>query len=121
MSGLPLVGDYDDRKKRGRQQLLALCRLRRDLERCSSSCWTGRSQLVAITDAQLAHALHELIAALDRRAPRIEQAGEASTSRAAAALRATALERLGGLAGRDASEADVADDPATRSVDTDSG
>ena len=42
--------------------------------------------------------LTELIAALDRRVPRVEQAGEATIAREAAALRAKAVERLAELA-----------------------
>jgi hypothetical protein len=46
----------------------------------------------------LATVLEELIAALDRRLPRVEQAGEAAIARDAAALRAKALARLAELA-----------------------
>jgi hypothetical protein len=42
--------------------------------------------------------LEELIAALDRRVPRVEQVGEATIARDAAALRAKAFERLSELA-----------------------
>lgn len=38
--------------------------------------------------------LLELIAALDRRVPQVERAGEASIARDAAALKARALERI---------------------------
>ena len=38
--------------------------------------------------------LHELIEALDRRIPQVAKAGEAEIARAAAALKAKALERL---------------------------
>ncbi len=41
--------------------------------------------------------LRELIAALDRRLPQVERAGEAAIAREAAALRATALERIAAL------------------------
>jgi hypothetical protein len=44
--------------------------------------------------------LEELIAALDRRVPQVEQAGEAEIARDAAALRAKAVERLAELASR---------------------
>ena len=47
---------------------------------------------------ELARELQELIAALDRRVPRVEQAGEASIARDAAALRAKAVKRLAELA-----------------------
>jgi hypothetical protein len=45
----------------------------------------------------LARELEELIAALDRRVPRVEQAGEAAIARDAAALRAKAVARLAEL------------------------
>ena len=38
--------------------------------------------------------LHELIAALDRRVPQVQRAGELSIARAAAALRTEALTRI---------------------------
>jgi hypothetical protein len=44
--------------------------------------------------AELLRELQELVEALDRRLPRVEQAGEAAIARDAAALRATALKRL---------------------------
>ena len=43
---------------------------------------------------ELARELEELIAALDRRVARVEQAGEAGIARDAAALRAKAVRRL---------------------------
>ena len=52
---------------------------------------------MAMTD--LARELKELIAALDRRVPHVQQAGEADIARDAAALRAKAVERLGELVG----------------------
>jgi len=47
---------------------------------------------------EITRELEELIAALDRRVPRVEQAGEADIARDAAALRAKAVERLAELA-----------------------
>ena len=44
--------------------------------------------------AELLRELEELVEALDRRLPRVEQAGEAAIARDAAALRASALKRL---------------------------
>jgi hypothetical protein len=46
---------------------------------------------------ELARELEELIAALDRRVPRVERAGEADIARDAAALRAKAIDRLAEL------------------------
>lgn len=55
---------------------------------------------MAVTDIQLARELLELIAALDRRVPRVERAGEASIASDAAALRTKALRRLTELTDR---------------------
>ena len=52
---------------------------------------------MAMTAAELARELDELIAALDRRVPRVEQAGETSIARDAAALRSKAVARLAEL------------------------
>jgi len=49
---------------------------------------------MAVSAEQLARDLQELIAALDRRLPGVEQAGEVGIARDAAALRARAVERL---------------------------
>ena len=48
----------------------------------------------------IARELEELIAALDRRVPRVEQAGEAAIAGDAAARRAKAANRLAELADR---------------------
>jgi hypothetical protein len=65
---------------------------------------------MAVSTDELARELEELIAALDRRVPRVEQAGEAAIARDAAALRAKAIERLAQLsaepAGADAGSRD---------------
>lgn len=53
---------------------------------------------MAMTAYELARELEELIAALDRRVRRVEQAGEAEIARDAAALRAKAVDRLSQLA-----------------------
>ena len=58
-----------------------------------------------ISENELARELRELIVALDRRVPRVEQAGEISIARDAAALRAKAVERLAELADQHAGEA----------------
>jgi hypothetical protein len=46
-------------------------------------------------------ALHELIAAIDRRLPRVEYAGEPAIARDAAMLRAKAVQRLAELSDHD--------------------
>jgi hypothetical protein len=47
-----------------------------------------------VTRRELIRDLEELITALDRRVPRVEQAGETSIARDAVALRAKAVTRL---------------------------
>ena len=53
---------------------------------------------MAVNAITLTRELEELIAALDRRVPAVEHAGEAAIARDAAALRARAVERLAELA-----------------------
>jgi hypothetical protein len=53
---------------------------------------------MAVTNSELARELRELIAALDRRVPRVEQAGEAAIALDAATLREKAMKRLAELA-----------------------
>ena len=65
----------------------------------------ARNPSVAMNTGELARELEELIAALDRRVPRVEQAGEVSIAREAAALRARAVKRLGELVEADAAPA----------------
>jgi hypothetical protein len=56
---------------------------------------------MALIRTQLLRDLHELIAALDRRVPQVERAGEASIARDAAALKAKALKRIAELEDHD--------------------
>lgn len=49
---------------------------------------------MAVNPTELTRELHELIAALDRRVPRVEQAGEAAIARDAVVLRERAVQRL---------------------------
>ena len=59
----------------------------------------SRKEVAApVNRAELVRELEELIAALDRRVPRVERAGEASIAREAATLRAKAVKRLAELA-----------------------
>jgi hypothetical protein len=53
---------------------------------------------MAVNRSKLTRELEELIAALDRRVPRVEEAGEAAIARDAAELRAKASKRLAELA-----------------------
>jgi hypothetical protein len=49
---------------------------------------------MAMTPSSAVRELLELIAALDRRVPQVQRAGEASIARDAAALKARALQRI---------------------------
>ena len=62
----------------------------------ASSAHTGN---LRVTQADLIRDLQELIAALDRRVPRVERMGEISIARDAALLREKALRRIEELAG----------------------
>jgi hypothetical protein len=94
VSCLPVVGDYHRRPEPGRQRLLALRALRRSVERVAPRGAAVRAVVVAVAKRDLIRELQELIAALDRRVPRVEQAGEATIAREAAALREKAVRRL---------------------------
>jgi hypothetical protein len=63
----------------------------------------AKGATVTVEIRYLARALRELIAALDRRVPRLERADEAGIARDAAALRARALTRLAELHEQDGS------------------
>ncbi|HVB38275.1 MAG TPA: hypothetical protein VND92_07040 [Vicinamibacterales bacterium] len=56
---------------------------------------------MALNRPRLMRELRELIAALDRRVPHVERAGEASIARDGAALKVKALKRLAELEGVD--------------------
>ena len=80
------------------------------MERLASSKPKNGSLFVAVTTTELRRDLEELLAALDRRTPQIERAGEAAIARAAQALRQEALRRLATLDDSRASSAANADD-----------
>jgi len=71
--------------------------VRRGVERLSPGCCAERVGSMAVTEPDLKRELEELIEALDRRVPRVAQAGEALIARDAAVLRARAVERLAEL------------------------
>jgi hypothetical protein len=58
---------------------------------------TERTRRREVARARTVGELQELIAALDRRVPQVQRAGEAAIARAAAALRVEALERIAEL------------------------
>lgn len=64
---------------------------------------------MAMNLGNVARRLRELIAALDRRVPHLERAGEASIAQDAARLRTQAVQRLGEI---DDSAAPAADTPS---------
>ena len=57
--------------------------------------------MTSLGRTQLVRELRELIAALDRRVPRVERVGEASIARDAAMLKAKALKRIAELEDQD--------------------
>ena len=76
---------------------MAVLRLWRDLEPLSARGPVEWRRSMVVTAPALTRELKELIAALDRRVPRVEQGGEAEIARDAAALRAKAVARLAEL------------------------
>jgi len=97
VSGVPVDRSRDNGEESGRRQLLALHEMRRGLERrpAEDAAVSG----VALTHNTRVCELHELIAALDRRMPREERAGEMAIATAAAALKLRALEQIAELQG----------------------
>jgi hypothetical protein len=65
---------------------------------------------VAVRLGDVARRLRELIAALDRRVPHLERAGEASIAEDAAGLRARAVKRLDEIKDRSDPVADASPD-----------
>lgn len=84
-------------------QLLALRELRQCLERIAAADVTERGTPMALSRPEVIHELRELIAALDRRVPHVERAGEASIAGDAALLKAAALKRITELEQQDSS------------------
>jgi hypothetical protein len=94
VSGLQVIVDRHDREESRRRQLLAVHDVRRSVE-CFAAAGTALPDAgMALNRAELVCELHELIAALDRRVPRAERAGEAAIADDAAALKVEALRRL---------------------------
>lgn len=76
---------------------MALHGLRRGLEHVATQVAAAVGARMALKRNRLIPELRELIAALDRRVPQVERAGEVSIARDAAALRDKALERIAQL------------------------
>jgi hypothetical protein len=108
MSVLHVPINHVDSQVAGHECLLALLAMRRGLESRSSThagttavAMTIEETKATHTDrAQIIRELHELIAALDRRVPRVERVGEIAIARAAAELKIEALKRIEELAQR---------------------
>ena len=94
--------DRLDNQDPGREQLLALLRMRRNLESRSSNhpasvpvAMTIAHTIATPSDrARTIRELQELVAALDRRVPQVERAGEVSIALAAGELKTEALKRI---------------------------
>jgi hypothetical protein len=93
---MPIVGNRHQNEGTRRRYLLALHELRRGLERHATPAGTTARDVLMTptTRTQLVRQLRELIAALDRRVPHVERAGEAAIARDAALLKAKALKRI---------------------------
>lgn len=100
VSDVPVLVHFDDGQDSRREYVLALCELRRGLEHEAPSSLECRAAAMAVTNAELARALQELIEALDRRVPRVDRAGEASIARDSSALRERATSRLAEITGQ---------------------
>lgn len=70
------------------------------MERRALAAFAQGNGDMAMSDAQLELELREVIEALDRRVPRLEEAGERAIAHEAAALRAKAVKRLAELGRR---------------------
>ena len=99
MSVLSIVIDRDESKESRRRQLLALHDMWRDLEWYPFRNPFAGGTSMAVTATEAVRELLELIAALDRRVPCIERAGEAAIARDAAELRTRAMKRIEKLEG----------------------
>jgi hypothetical protein len=97
VSNVSIVLDHDRRAEARREHVLAVLRLRRRLEPLSTGKRAARRSAMAMNASELTRELQDLIAALDRRVPRVERAGEAAIARDAATLRAKAADRLAEL------------------------
>jgi hypothetical protein len=98
VSGVQVRIDYDDREDARRQLVLAVSCLWGDVECRAAANRAAWYPAVAVSVGELERELEELIAALDRRVPRVEHAGEGAIARDAAVLRAKAVDRLKELA-----------------------
>ena len=94
LSRVSIIVDRHEGQEPGRRQLLAVHQLRRSLEGLAELGASTERVPMVMTSSAVVRQLRELIAALDRRLPQVERAGEASIAREAAALKARALKRV---------------------------
>lgn len=94
LSIVPVARDFDDGAKSRRTCVLAVRPVWRGLERLTPGRSENRRAPLAVSAAELARDLEELIAALDRRLPGVAEACEIGIARDAAVLRAHAVTRL---------------------------
>jgi hypothetical protein len=94
LSQVSVIGDRDQGEEPGRRQLLAVHDMRRNMARVTDGDQSTSCVSMAMTPSSAVRELLELIAALDRRMPQVQRAGEASIARDAAALKARALKRI---------------------------
>jgi hypothetical protein len=95
MSVVRIAGDGDHCEAARRRQLLAMPGVRRRFERGSRE--DAGTTAVALRSTDVVRHLRELVAALDRRVPDMERAGEAAITRDAEALKRRALARISEL------------------------
>lgn len=94
MSELRIARVRDHCREAVRRQLLAVHRLWRRMEHISGPNQSIWRSTMALTSTELLRELRELVAALDRRVPQVQRAGEADIARDAAALRRRAMGRI---------------------------
>jgi len=68
--------------------------MRRRVERVASARESAWGTAMEMTSTRLVRELRELVAAIDRRVPQVQRAGEADIARDAAALKVRALRRI---------------------------
>jgi len=98
VSVLPIGKGHDHEQEHDRRRLLAVRGVRPDLE--SDATGGGAERLGAVTEkpsASVIDDLRELVAAIDRRVPRLEREGELAIARDALSLRTEALRRIAEL------------------------
>jgi hypothetical protein len=94
MPVLQIAIDRDHGEDSRSRQLLAVHRLRGDLESLARADEPVSTTPMAVGRAGIVRQLLELVDALDRRLPQVQRVGEAAIADDAAALKARALKRI---------------------------